>query len=69
MDTVFFFGLIAVVVMALVLVHVVRMGWRFFRGDEEMVSGGSWGIQLFGRRKDRHDPSTRGGHHRSRLDP
>jgi hypothetical protein len=42
---------IALVVMLLALLQVFRMGWRIFRHNEEMVSGGSWGKQLFGGRK------------------
>jgi uncharacterized membrane protein len=46
------FGLIMVAVMLVLLVQIVRFGWYFFYKNEEMVSGGSWGNQLFGRRKD-----------------
>jgi hypothetical protein len=37
----------------LVIVQIVRMAFRLFWGDEELVSGGSWGNQFFGRRKER----------------
>jgi hypothetical protein len=45
------FGAIVFAVMAFVLVRFVLMGLRFLRGEEEMESGGSYGRQLFGRRK------------------
>ena len=37
----------------LVVVQIGRMAWRFLRGDEDMVSGDSFGWQLFGGRKDK----------------
>jgi hypothetical protein len=48
------FGAIMFAVMAFVVVRFVLMGWRFLRGDEEMEPGGSYGRQLFGRRKNRN---------------
>lgn len=53
MDAASVFGLVALAVIVLVIVQIVRMAWRLFRGDEELVSGGSWGNQFFGRRKER----------------
>lgn len=44
--------LIALAIIAVVVVHTIRMGWRFLRGDQEMVAGGSWGRQLSRRKKD-----------------
>jgi hypothetical protein len=46
-------GVVVLAVLALVLVQIVRMGWRFLRGDEDMESGDSFGWQLFGRRKEK----------------
>ena len=37
----------------LVIVQIGRMAWRFLRGDEDMVSGDSFGWQLFGGRKNK----------------
>lgn len=42
--------LIAITLIAFVVVQIARMAWRFLRGDEDMVSGDSFGWQLFGRR-------------------
>jgi hypothetical protein len=39
-------GIAAAVVIIVGGVGMVRMAWRFFRGDEEMEAGGSWGAQL-----------------------
>ncbi len=47
-------GIVVVVVLALVLVQIGRMAWRFMRGDEDLVSGDSFGWQLFGRRKEKN---------------
>lgn len=46
-------GVVVIVVLVLVLVQIGRMAWRFMRGDEDMVSGDSFGWQLFGRRKEK----------------
>jgi hypothetical protein len=53
MDTMFIIGLVVLVVFVLAIAYVVRMGWRLLRHNEELVSGGSWGNQVFGRRKQR----------------
>ncbi len=45
---------VAVLVVAFVAIMVlglVRFAWRFVRGNEEMEAGGSYGRQMFGRRK------------------
>ncbi len=47
------FVAVALAFMVLTVVQIGRMAWRFLRGDEDMVSGGSFGWQLFGRRKDK----------------
>ena len=44
---------IVLAVVLLVVVQIGRMAWRFLRGDEDMVSGDSFGWQLFGNRKDK----------------
>ncbi len=48
-------GLILLAIVLLLLFPIARMGWRFFKGDVEMESGGSFGKQFFGRddKKDR----------------
>jgi uncharacterized membrane protein len=46
-------GVVVLAVLVLVLVQIGRMGWRFLRGDEDMESGGSFGWQLLGRRKEK----------------
>jgi hypothetical protein len=46
-------GIIVIVVLALVLVQILRMAWRFLRGDEDMESGDSFGWQLWARRKEK----------------
>ena len=51
-----FFWAAVVVGLVLVLFTVVqigRMAWRFLRGDEDSVSGDSFGWQLFGGRKNK----------------
>lgn len=35
------------------IVQIGRMAWRFLRGDEDTVSGDSFGWQLFGPRKEK----------------
>ena len=40
------------VLVLLVVLPLLRTAWRLLRGEDEMVAGGSWGRQLFGR-KDR----------------
>ncbi len=47
-------GIVVLAVLALVLVQIVRMAWRFLRGDDDMESGDSFGWQLFGRRKEKN---------------
>ena len=44
---------IVLAVVLLVVVQIGRMACRFLRGDEDMVSGDSFGWQLFGGRKDK----------------
>jgi hypothetical protein len=44
---------VGLVLVLLVFVQIGRMAWRFLRGDEDMVSGDSFGWQLFGSRKDK----------------
>jgi hypothetical protein len=44
--------LVALALIALVLVQIGRMAWRFLRGDEDLESGDSFGWQLFGRRRE-----------------
>lgn len=46
------FALIPVAVAVLALALLV---WRFMRGNEEMEPGGSWGVQFFSRRKKQRD--------------
>ena len=47
------FLIIPITLIAFVVVQIGRMAWRFLRGDEDMVSGDSFGWQLFGGRKDK----------------
>ena len=49
--------LIALAFVALTVVQIARMAWRFLRGDEDLESGGSFGWQLFGTRKDQEPVS------------
>ena len=44
---------IGLVIVLFTIVQIGRMAWRFLRGDEDMVSGDSFGWQLFGSRKDK----------------
>ncbi len=44
-------GLVVLGLVALVVSVVARMIWRFFRGDVELESGGSFGKQFFKRDK------------------
>ncbi len=44
----------ALAILLLILFAFLRMGWRFFKGDTEMESGGSFGKQFFDR-DDKHD--------------
>jgi hypothetical protein len=46
--------LIALAFVALTVVQIARMAWRFLRGDEDLESGDSFGWQLFGGRKDKN---------------
>jgi len=48
--------LVAVVV---AVVGIVRMAWRTFHDNEEMVPGGSWGKQMFAARKGKGAPGKR----------
>jgi hypothetical protein len=45
-------AVVMALVMALAILQLFRRAWRILRGDEEMEAGGSWGRQLFGRRKE-----------------
>jgi hypothetical protein len=45
-------AILALALFVLIAVQTVRAGWRFFHDNEEPVAGGSWGHQLFGRRKE-----------------
>ena len=38
----------ALAILLIILFAFLRMGWRFFKGDTEMESGGSFGKQFFG---------------------
>ena len=40
-----------IAVLALIVFSVVRGLWRIFRGEPELEAGGSWGLQLFSRRR------------------
>ena len=51
MSTLLIWVLVTVLVL-LVVVPLLRTASRLLRGEDEMVAGGSWGRQLFGR-KDR----------------
>ncbi len=44
----------ALAILLLILFAFLRMGWRFFKGDTEMESGGSFGKQFFDR-DDKHE--------------
>ncbi len=44
----------ALAILLLILFAFLRMGWRFFKGDWEIESGGSFGKQFFGP-DDKHD--------------
>ena len=44
---------IGILIVLFTIVQIGRMVWRFLRGDEDMVSGDSFGWQLFGGRKDK----------------
>ncbi len=46
-------GLIGLAVIVLVLIPIIRMGWRLMRGNEEMVPAGSWGRQFRCRKEQR----------------
>jgi len=45
------FVVVALAFVALTVVQIARMAWRFLRGDEDLESGDSFGWQLFGGRK------------------
>jgi hypothetical protein len=40
---------VGLVFVVFTVVQIGRMAWRFLRGDEDLVSGDSFGWQLFGR--------------------
>ena len=42
---------IGILIVLFTIVQIGRMVWRFLRGDEDMVSGDSFGWQLFRGRK------------------
>ncbi len=44
---------VGLAIVLLTVVQIARMGWRFLRGDEDLESGGSFGWQVFGGRKEK----------------
>lgn len=51
MDLVDIVSVIAAAMVLAIVVGIVRIAWRTFHDNEEMVSGGSWGEQMLAARK------------------
>ncbi len=49
-------SVVGLVVLVTVVVGFGRLAWRLFRGNEEMVAGGSMGDQMFGSKANRRPP-------------
>ena len=45
-------ALVLLAVLVLGALQLAVMAWRVMRGDDQIEPGGSWGKQMFGRRRD-----------------
>ena len=52
-------SVIAAAMLLVAVVGIVRMAWRTFHDNEEMVPGGSWGVQMLAARKGKGAPGKR----------
>jgi hypothetical protein len=58
-DVVALIGIALLVAVLLTVFVLARMAWRFFRGEEQMDPGGSWGRQVSGHRESENDLGDR----------
>jgi hypothetical protein len=52
-------SVIAAAMVLVAVVGIVRVAWRTFHDNEEMVPGGSWGEQMLAAREGKEAPGKR----------